>query len=118
MDNNMQQPPPGYYPPPPPPPAAPAPTNGMAIAALVCGILGIVGSFIPYVMFFTLILAVLGIVFGILGMKKAKQTGSGNGLAISGLVLGIGGTLFALVGVICWAAVACQLKKGFDMLTY
>ncbi|NLA81795.1 MAG: hypothetical protein GX849_03060, partial [Clostridiaceae bacterium] len=53
MEQNTQQPG-GYYPPPPPPPAAPAPTNGMAIAALVCGILGIIGSFIPYVMFFTL----------------------------------------------------------------
>ena len=90
----------------------------MAIAALVCGILGIIGSFIPYVMFFTLILAVLGIIFGIMGMKKAKQIGSGNGLAVAGLVLGIVVTLFGLVGVICWATIACQLKKGFDMLTY
>lgn len=114
MENNTQyqQPPGGYAPPPP----APAPSNGMAIAALVCGVLGIVGSFIPIVMYFTAVLAVLGIIFGVMGMKKAKQTGSGNGLAIAGLVLGIVGTIFALVGIICTASVACALKKGFDAL--
>ena len=114
MENNTQyQPPPGGYA---PPPAPPAQTNGMAIAALVCGVLGIVGSFIPVVMYFTAVLAVLGIIFGVMGMKKAKQIGSGNGLAITGLVLGIVGTIFAIVGIICYASVACALKKGFDAL--
>ncbi len=116
MENNNQyqqpvyQQQPGYAPPP------PAPANTMAIAALVCGVLGIIGSFIPVVMYFTAVLAVLGIVFGALGMKKAKQTGSGNGLAIAGLVLGIIGTLFALVGIICYASVACALRKGLSGL--
>lgn len=112
MEQNVQ---PGGYAPP-PPPAAPNPTNGMAIAALVCGILGIVGAFIPGVAYFTLVLAVLGIIFGVIGMKKAKEIGTGNGLAISGLVLGIVGTIFSLVGVICLSWVACQVKKGFDLL--
>lgn len=38
-----------------------------SIAALVCGILGIVGSFIPVVCYFTFVLAILGIVFGVKG---------------------------------------------------
>lgn len=114
MENNTQYQQPGGYAPAP----APAPqTNGMAIAALVCGVLGIVGSFIPVVMYFTAVLAVLGIIFGVLGMKKAKQMGSGNGLAIAGLVCGIVGTVFAIVGIICVASVACALKKGFDALS-
>lgn len=42
-----------------------APDNkGLAIAALVCGILGIIGSYIPVVQYFTFVLAILGIVFG------------------------------------------------------
>jgi len=112
MENNNQYQQPVYQQPPGYAPAPPAPPNTMAIAALVCGVLGIIGSFIPYVMFFTAILAILGIVFGAMGMKKAKETGTGNGLAIAGLVLGIIGTLFALVGIICYASVACALKKG------
>lgn len=34
--------------------------KGYSIAALVCGILGIVGSFIPWVCYFTFVLAILG----------------------------------------------------------
>lgn len=43
--------------------------KNISIAALVCGILGIVGSFIPVVQYFTLVLAILGIVFGVKGRK-------------------------------------------------
>lgn len=80
--------------------------NSMSIAALVCGILGIVGSFIPIVCYFTLILAILGIVFGAKGMKIAKMNGVGNGLAIAGLVCGIIGTVFGAAGAVCYAC-AC-----------
>ena len=45
--------------------------KGYSIAALVCGILGIVGSFIPWVCYFTFVLAILGIVFGVKGRKLA-----------------------------------------------
>ena len=46
--------------------------KGYSIAALVCGILGIVGSFIPWVCYFTFVLAILGIVFGVKGRKLAQ----------------------------------------------
>ncbi len=80
--------------------------KGFSIAALVLGILGIVGSFIPVVCYFTLVCAILGIIFGVKGRKMAAEAGSGSGLATAGLVLGIIGTAFAVVGVICVIA-AC-----------
>lgn len=83
--------------------------KGKSIAALVCGILGIVGSFIPVVCYFTLVLAILGIVFGAKGMKEAKVTGEGKGLAVAGLVLGIIGTSFGALGVLCVMCAACSL---------
>lgn len=83
----------------------------MSIAALVCGILGIIGSFIPIVMYFTLVLAILGIVFGAKGMKIAKATGQGKGLATAGLVLGIIGTSFAALGVLCAIALAGAISS-------
>ncbi len=73
--------------------------KNFSIAALVCGILGIVGSFIPVVSYFTLVLAILGIVFGIKGRKLA--TPETKGLATAGFVLGIIGICFAVIGVIC-----------------
>lgn len=73
--------------------------KNFSIAALVCGILGIVGSFIPIVSYFTLVLAILGIVFGVKGRKMA--TPETKGLATAGFVLGIIGVCFAVIGVIC-----------------
>ncbi len=72
--------------------------NGMSIAALVCGILGIIGGFIPVVTYFTLVLAILGIVFGVKGRRAG---GSSTGLATAGLVCGIVGVAFSAAGVIC-----------------
>lgn len=73
--------------------------KNFSIAALVCGILGIVGSFIPIVSYFTLVLAILGIIFGVKGRKMA--TPETKGLATAGFVLGIIGVCFAVIGVIC-----------------
>ena len=78
-----------------------ASAKGISIAALICGILGIVGSFIEVVCYFTLILAILCIIFGAKGIKKAKASGENKGLAVAGLVLGIIGTSFGAIGVIC-----------------
>ena len=79
-------------------------SKGFSIAALVCGILGIVGSFIPVICYFTLVFGILGIVFGVIGRKRAMA--NQKGLATAGLVLGIIGTVFSGVGVLC-VACAC-----------
>ena len=80
-----QQPAPGqaYYQQPVP---APAQTNGLAIASLVCGILGLF-FFLP---------AIPAIITGAMGLKKP----GGKGLAITGLVLGIFGTLIWLISLV------------------
>ena len=82
-------------PPPPPPPAPPTvrPTNGMAVAALVLGILSLV-------LFFTVvppfILGALAVIFGVLGLSKANQGAPHKGLAIAGLVCGAVGIVAAI----------------------
>jgi hypothetical protein len=62
-----QAPPPGYYPPPPAPK-----TNWWAVASLITGIIGMV---------------LLSVIFGIVGLNRAKYSQGGRGLAIAGLVL-------------------------------
>ena len=63
-----------------------APTNGMAITALVCG----VASFVVGITF------IPAIVSGHIAQRQIRQTGErGGGLALAGLILGyVGGTLF------------------------
>ena len=76
--------------------------KGFSIAALVLGILGIVGGWIPVVCYFTTICAILGIVFGVKGRKMSVAVhGKASGLATAGLVLGIIGTAFAVLGLLC-----------------
>ncbi len=60
--------------------------ENLAIASLVCGILGIVGGSIPYVGNFTLVLSILGIVFGCISKKHVA--GNYHTMALAGLITG------------------------------
>lgn len=76
--------------------------KGFSIAALVLGIVGIVGGWIPYVGYVTLVCSILGIIFGAKGRKMSvAANGKASGLATAGLVLGIVGTALGALGVIC-----------------
>src|SRR5262245_32655153 len=63
-----QAPPPGYYAPPPPAPK----TNWWAVVSVITGAIGMV---------------LLSVVFGLVGLNRAKHGQGGRGLAIAGLVL-------------------------------
>lgn len=85
---------PSYYPPPPIPMPLPQ-TSGMAVTGLVCGVVGLVISFIPCMEVFAVILGILGIVFGGIGInagmkiKAQYHTSNSLGMAIAGLACGI-----------------------------
>lgn len=84
--------------------------KGYSVAALVLGILGIVGGAIPVICYFTTVCAVLGVIFGIKGRKMSVAVnGKASGLATAGLVLGIIGTAFAVLGIICSAVCTAAL---------
>ena len=76
-------------------------SNPFSIIAIVCGILATIGAFIPIITWVAWIIGVFGIVFGALGMKKAKETNTGHGLSVAGLVLGIIGTVIGFIGFLC-----------------
>ena len=74
--------------------------NGMAVAALVLGIIAVVLCFIPVLNW---ILALLGIIFGAVGLSKANKIGGkGKGFAMTGLILGIVGAILGVV-IFVWA---------------
>jgi len=69
--------------------------NGMAVAAMVLGILGLVLSFVAGAGF---ICGLLGLIFGIIGIKKAGRIGGkGKGMALTGLITGSIGMLINLI---------------------
>lgn len=59
-------------------------SNGMAVAALVLGILSLLCAFFA---------GIPAMICGFIGLSKAKQTGVGKGMALTGLVLGGVGTV-------------------------
>ncbi|GAB1512823.1 DUF4190 domain-containing protein [Actinophytocola sp. KF-1] len=84
----QQYPPPQQYPYHPYPPARP--TNGMAIASMVLGIVWVywIGS-------------ILALIFGYVALKEIRRSGqSGEGMAIAGIVLGWIGVGIFLITVL------------------
>lgn len=87
--------------------------NVKGIIALVCGILAVVLSFVAseiWLFVVALVLGIVGIVFGALGMKEAKATGTGKGLAVAGLVCGIVGTAVCAIMFACVGCVAAGIS--------
>ena len=97
-------PPPGSVPPPPTPPVPPPPgmppipqsggqsqTNGLAVTAMILGIVSIC---------FSVFTGIPAIIFGVLGKKKAAETGVGSGQALTGIILGIIGIVIGIVWLV------------------
>lgn len=76
---------------------APRPGNGLAVAAMVLGIIALV---MFWAWFLGGILGILAIIFGILGRSKARQVGVGGGAAMAGLICGIIAVVLAVVFVV------------------
>ncbi len=84
----------------PPPVGAPVPQqqgNGLAIAGMVLGIIGLVGLCVWWI---GLPCAIVGLILSVLGKKKAKITGTGGGMATAGIVLSIIALALAVIGII------------------
>jgi hypothetical protein len=91
----VTQPPTTYPPTGYPPPGRSQPSQGLAVAALVCGILSIL-LFCAWK--FALLLAVAAIALGVTARKKVREgTAGGDGLAKAGIITGIIGLVIALV---------------------
>ena len=73
--------------------------GGGATAALVCGIIGVLLAWIPFLVVGGLVLAILALVFGIRGIRRSSAGAPGRGKAIAGTVLGAIGLALSIVGV-------------------
>lgn len=72
------------------PQAAVKPNNGLATAALVIGIIAFIGAFVPVLNVGSIVLAVLALIFGLIGISRARRNGGfGAGSSITGLILAV-----------------------------
>lgn len=74
--------------------------NGLAIAGLVLGIVGVIMAFIPCIgWLFAIVMGIIGATLSGIGLSSAAKLGSGKGMAIAGLVLSIIAILWAPVWI-------------------
>lgn len=82
----------------------------MAVAGMVLGLLALVLCWVPMLNW---LLALLGIIFGALGIARAGKVGRGKGMAITGLVTGLlGGVIGLLIVFVFLAAVKDYATKS------
>jgi hypothetical protein len=88
-----------YYPP-------VRPTNGLALAALICGVAQfVVGvTFIP------------AIICGHLARRQIRQTGeAGDGMALAGLILGYVGGVLALLVIVVFLFLVARVSSSVSV---
>ena len=92
----------------------------MAIAALVLGIVGAVFAFIPGVNLIGIIIAIVGLILGIIALVQSKKNnGEGKGKAIAGVVLSAVAVVITVVMYIIVAAAANAIvQKGLQEAGY
>ncbi|MGO4105039.1 MmpS family transport accessory protein [Leifsonia sp. YAF41] len=100
-------------------PAAPVPAepqpktgNGLGVAALIIGIIALVGAFIPFLNYGTGFIAFIGLVLGIIGLvRKGKK----KGVAIAGTIIsGLALILSIVMAMVYTAAFAAGVSASID----
>ena len=81
------------------------PRTGMAVAALVLGILALLGSPWPIGSYIAVVLAVLAVIFGIIAMRRS----AGKGMAVAGLILGGLALVISIIALIFWTQVGADI---------
>ncbi|MBF1651947.1 MAG: DUF4190 domain-containing protein [Rothia mucilaginosa] len=86
---------------------------GMALAAMILGIVGVVTGFFV----FGVLLGIAAIILGALSLKKVKEAGAGKGFAITGIVTGAVAVLFSLGMLFVYISVAQTAEKCLEVGT-
>lgn len=109
----------GAYPPPPMPygdyyPGAPAVMrNGLGVAALITGVLGLFGS---CSVVFGILLGITAIIFGLVARGRVKRGQANNGgVATAGIILGVLAIVVSIAWV-TWVFKGADVPQFFDCL--
>ena len=105
MEPQQPQAPAPMQPTQPPQPQQPAmaavnPGQGLGIASLVCSLIGI---------------SLVGLILGIIALKKSKEAGMSNGMALAGIIISSIGLVFS---TLWFLMVLIGLASGSSSTTY
>lgn len=92
---------------------APSGTNGLAVTALVLGIIGCVAGVIPFFFVIAFLLGALAVVFGALGRTR-REGQVRSKMATTGLILGVVSIGLGVVGVVILNTVIRKVTHEID----
>lgn len=97
------------------PPRTTLPANGsgnrQATAAMVLGIVALAIGWMPFVVIFGVVAAVLALVLGTVGLRRSSASGTGRAFALTGLITGAVGLLACVVGVLLTVVVIDAIDR-------
>lgn len=89
--------------------------NGLGIAALCCGLVGILVGLIPFMFLGAGALGILSIVFGAVGIRRVgRKEASNRGMAIAGLITGLAAFAMSIWGMVIVFSGMNQLSHDID----
>ncbi|MGA7758345.1 MAG: DUF2510 domain-containing protein [Ilumatobacteraceae bacterium] len=75
-------------------------TNAAATTAMVLGIVAVSIAWLPFLVVLGALAAVLAIVFGVIGLRRSRVTGTGRSFAVAGLTTAVAALAAAVIGVV------------------
>ena len=89
--------------------------NGLAVAALVLGLIGLLAGLVPIFFFIAFPCGVLAVVFGFAGRRSAiRHDAPRKGMAIWGMVLGVGALILSVVGIVILDDAVEDFEDAFE----
>jgi len=85
--------------------------NRQATAAMVLGIVALAIAWMPFVVIFGVVSAVLALVLGTVGLRRSSTSGTGRAFALTGLITGAVGLLACVVGVLLTVVVIDTIDR-------
>lgn len=82
-----------------PRPASASSPNGLATGGMVCGIVGLAISWIPFLTFAGVVTSIVGLILAIVGLRRTRPDGNRRASAITGIVTGGAGILMSGFGI-------------------
>jgi hypothetical protein len=98
-----------------PPAAAPQPKNGLGIAALVLGLVGLLFGLIPLTGFVAIILGTIGLVLGLVGLGRIrKHIATNRVLTWFGVATSLGAIVLGVIGLVILASAVDDAVDEID----
>jgi hypothetical protein len=92
----------------------PVPAKGLAIAAMVVGIVSTVFGLVPILALFALMGGLVALVLGLLAARTQKRAGVKRGMARAGWILGLAATGLAIIGFSIVNAAVDEFERDLE----